>query len=952
MAQHRCPNCRKLLNFEGAEPGASVMCLACGSRFVIPFNEPTPVAQVFSSPGPSSQPPDATTPETKKQNLSPKDLQLMMRGFGVGLIVAAAVLVTIWLAFLRKPWLRPSRPAPSVASNIATGSVQESAPPPSVPLSPATLPATITSDQSVQTQPSSSSNVTENVSAPTTQPLVASTQPATGPVAATNPVVVVPRKPGIQIHPLPMAATLTDEDIGQSIQHGIDYLLDQLPAPNYILASLQSGFDANYHNWSAGEDALCGYAVIEAGRSVGDARLGPHSPLTAKLIDGMKGLPARTGASVYTRAIRAAALSVYARKEDWPALLADAHYLLEAQHGGAYTYDLLPEYRGGPRNFPMLWDNSNSQYGLMGVWSAADAGVEVPITYWQEVDKHWTTTQLPDGQWSYQSANARSPRAQEPRPTMTAAGIASLFVAHDYSDPVHAEGEVGREPFPIGLRRALHVWESGDYSISIPEAHDARGPFWGYGLYGVARVGLASGFKFFGTHDWYAELARPVIANQQSDGSWWDEINTSYALLFLARARAPIMMNKLRFDNPDDPQDPNHYWDNRPRDLAHLSRWASRELERPLNWQIVSLQRDWSDWTDAPILYIASHQALKFSDEDCRKLREYVDAGGMIFTQADGKSAEFNTFAKELAQRLFPQYPLAPLPADHPLYSVDYRLDQSTPLLGVSNGSRLLMVHCPIDIALFWQHRDKTLHKAAFQLGTNLFVYATGKVDLRNKLNTTYIPEPVGTPFMSLDVARMQYSGNWDPEPGAWPRYGRLLEKRTGIALNIKPIAVKDLSFDKMHFAHLTGTAAIELDPQDKQAIRKFVEDGGVLLIDAAGGSKEFASSMQRMMTSAFPSAQLQPITHAPVLLSDQFDGMYDLNKPRLRSYAVEKGFSGDAATMQILSSGKGHVIFSPLDVSSGLLGTDTYGILGYSHDYSEKFVQNLLLWMLNGQRS
>ena len=155
-----------------------------------------------------------------------------------------------------------------------------------------------------------------------------------------------------------------------------------------------------------------------------------------------------------------------------------------------------------------------------------------------------------------------------------------------------------------------------------------------------------------------------------------------------------------------------------------------------------------------------------------------------------------------------------------------------------------------------------------------------------------------------------------------------------------------------MHFAHLTGTAAIDLGDQDKQAIRKFVEDGGVLMIDAAGGSKEFASSMQRMMTSAFPSAQLQPITHAPVLLSDQFDGMYDLNKPRLRSYAVEKGFSGDAATMQILSSGKGHVIFSPLDVSSGLLGTDTYGILGYSHDYSEKFVQNLLLWMLNGQRS
>ena len=91
-------------------------------------------------------------------------------------------------------------------------------------------------------------------------------------------------------------------------------------------------------------------------------------------------------------------------------------------------------------------------------------------------------------------------------------------------------------------------------------------------------------------------------------------------LLFLSRGRHPIFMNKLKFDG---------HWSNRPHDLANLTKFAKRETERQLNWQVVPIDHDWRDWGDAPILYIASHEPPKIWAQDFDKL--YVlDLGGNV----------------------------------------------------------------------------------------------------------------------------------------------------------------------------------------------------------------------------------------------------------------------------------------------------------------------------------
>src|SRR6266446_5885514 len=54
-----------------------------------------------------------------------------------------------------------------------------------------------------------------------------------------------------------------------------------------------------------------------------------------------------------------------------------------------------------PRNG---WDNSNSQFAVLGLHSAAHAGVKLPKEVWERVEMHCRETQNADGSWGYQQS--------------------------------------------------------------------------------------------------------------------------------------------------------------------------------------------------------------------------------------------------------------------------------------------------------------------------------------------------------------------------------------------------------------------------------------------------------------------------------------------------------------------------------------------------------------------
>ncbi len=453
-------------------------------------------------------------------------------------------------------------------------------------------------------------------------PPSAPSPPSTAP-AATAPI----RPPAAPV--IEADDALTDAQIGSALKRGSEFLLAAIDPNTGKLSDPAKAhpFSPRFLN---GLNTLCVYALLQSGAATSDPRLNPRAPIMRACINAME-IAKDDEYTTYQRALRAAALALLDRDADRPVLQGDVNWFLKAERNGAFTYGFFQD-----PSHP-VWDNSNSQYGLLGVWSGAEAGILIPDAFWQAVVEHWTQSQRPDGSWGYQNDNSGGTN-------MTLAGTTSLFVAHDSMLPADSKA-LGSDPFSPALTNGLRWLETGDNSVNpIPGIAD------GYGLYSVARAGLASGFKYFGTHDWYKELAKKTIHQQSADGSWSENpITTSFSLLFLARGRHPIMFNKARFDGS---------WANYPRDAANLARFASHELERPVNSQVVWLSHNWTDWTDCPVLYLASHKAPRLAPRDLDNLRTFVRAGGMLFTHADGGSAEFNDFVQDLAQRLFPEYPL------------------------------------------------------------------------------------------------------------------------------------------------------------------------------------------------------------------------------------------------------------------------------------------------------
>lgn len=598
------------------------------------------------------------------------------------------------------------------------------------------------------------------------------------------------------------------------------------------------------------------------------------------------------------------------------------------------------------------WDNSCTQYGVLGVWAATRAGLDPGAKFWATMSKHFRDCQNPDGGWGYTAGSGSSAN-------MATAGLASMFLVFDMSH--------GRSFYSADNPRAFASGEAAEVLVSIE-----RGMNWlggaegnkadGYYLYGIERTGVAGGRKYIGGEDWFLEGAETVLAFQRADGSiplgsyGGPSISTSFCTLFLVYGGAPVAIEKLQYGE-------GHDWNLNPRDLANLSKELWSAYERPINWQTVSLDSRF----EAPILFLNGSEPVEFDEEQTLRLRQYLERGGTILAEPADGSPAFAESIERLVRQMFPQpdypnYRLEQLPDDHGVLTVLPQEWRRRPRLrGVSDGSRTFLLLSDEYMSADWQ-MNRT-ESDAFKLMMNLLFYATDLGSPQGKFASILPDSPPAEPREDvLRVARLQYAcdqqapRDWNAAVQVWPELGAYARHVTGCELKEGPPVRLDRNepddaLESVQLLHITGRIRLTLSDSEAAALLAYVEGGGTLLVDAYAGSAEFAARARTTLEAVF--GPLQPLPPEHLLAEGRFSGGVDLSsgvrfKLAARRELRSRGESTSGQKLLVAMSGRRPaVLFSEFDLASSAIGIENYRSAGYKPDSARKILGNLLAYLM-----
>ncbi len=183
-------------------------------------------------------------------------------------------------------------------------------------------------------------------------------------------------------------------------------------------------------------------------------------------------------------------------------------------------------------------------------------------------------------------------------------------------------------------------------------------------------------------------------------------------------------------------------WYANPSGLPNLLREIGVRTGLPVATRPAQTQLTSPDLWTYPYLYLTGHGNVRFTEEEVRLLRRYLASGG--FLHADDNYGMDESFRREI-RRVFPEYQLAEIPADHPVFHSFYDFPRGMPKIhlhdgkpaqafGIFHEGRLVVFYSyETDLGNGWEDADRhndppEIREAAFRMGVNLFVYALAQV--------------------------------------------------------------------------------------------------------------------------------------------------------------------------------------------------------------------------------
>ena len=394
-------------------------------------------------------------------------------------------------------------------------------------------------------------------------------------------------------------------DVEAVIAKGANYIKEQIR--DLSRDEIAAGVDPEGKTVSSGLLALCLLTLIKADIPSTD-------PVVAA---GFEDLRQRRLTDTYSLSLALMAMeALYAPKRERQRLLAgeldqpelrqvsdaDRAIMREWVDRLLRNTDSLIEQISYERRFNYLaseprYDNSNSQFAILGLYSAHLCGVRISKTVWHAMSKHWLTEQFEDGESlpvetkshaEYKAMRERElrggrattsrPRKHQPagwpymadrsgstvRPhmpltsSMTAAGITALTICEVVLSSTWDVTEDDQKPRParpmrpdrqtrpvirdiVAARDQGYAWLLDNFSMR-GNRHRLGYGFHMYFLYGIERAFELGRVALIGGRDWYFEGATLLMGTQQSDGSlgMTRPYSTCFGVLFLKMAAPPV----------------------------------------------------------------------------------------------------------------------------------------------------------------------------------------------------------------------------------------------------------------------------------------------------------------------------------------------------------------------------------------------------------------------------
>jgi len=698
------------------------------------------------------------------------------------------------------------------------------------------------------------------------------------------------------------AETVTKERVDRAIEAGIRYLRSRQMRNGGWRFRNNAGYDV-------GATGLAVAALATAGVKEDDPTLAA----------GVKFLLANNppGRKTYQYSIKIIALAAVNPKKYYDQIVMATQWLENAQlSNGRWGYE-MPCF-----GCPGEGDNSNTQFAVLGLHTASQAGVKISRSVLSRTEKMLLKTQKGDGGWSYRTAG-------DSRVSMTAAAIATLYIAgNELFVPTDVCGEyTTNRPLARGmswLARNHRKWYD-------PQPHLY------YTLYAIERAGVLSSQKTIGKTDWFMEGAQFLLRKQRSDGSWAkNPVDTSFALLFLVKGKAPLLISKLRWRGK---------WNNTIHDVQNLARFYGACTGENVGWQAVCVDAPLEEMLKAPVLFLNGNTEVNFTKDELRKLRDYVRNGGTIWAETCCGVEAFDRSFRKVASKLFPERRLQLLSTDHPIYHSFYDVEEPPFVYAINVGCRIGLIYHKRNLSVTWERKD--YESTAYKMGMNILRFVLSDRRLVDRLAEIKPVRDLSPPEIlpgALTLAQVRHPAWWEPFPHALDTLAGYL--RLSLNMNISTRkAVVEAGSDQIFaypILYVTGQREVVFTKDDIEHLRTYLSRGGFLFSDATCGRREYDISFRMFAKALYPDKKLERIPLGDPI----FKSAYNIKTVKYKEAVLRKEPGKKEPFLEGIRLGsRWAVVYSKYNLSAAWENQVVPGSMGVEREDAFRLGANIIVY-------